>query len=86
VGEIRVRVQPRASQDQIVGERDGAVVIRVTAPPVGGAANEAVRRLLAKRIGIAKGRVTLVRGEKRWDKTVAVEGLTAAEVRRRLLG
>jgi uncharacterized protein len=85
VGEIRVRVQPRASQDQIVGERDGAVVIRVTAPPVGGAANEAVRRLIAKRLGVAKGHVEVLRGGKSRDKVIAIEGLTAAQLRQRLL-
>jgi uncharacterized protein (TIGR00251 family) len=86
VGEIRVRVQPRASRDEIAGERDGAVVIRVTAPPVGGEANEAVRRLVAKRVGVAKGHVKVVRGTRGRDKVIAVEGVTAAELRRRLLG
>jgi uncharacterized protein len=83
--EIRVRVQPRASRDEVVGERDGAIIVRVTAPPVSGEANEAVRRLIAKRIGVAKGRVKLVRGGKGRDKVIAVEGITAAELRRRLL-
>jgi uncharacterized protein len=84
VGRIEVRVQPRARRDEIAGERAGALVVRVTAPPVEGRANEAVRRLLAKRLGIAPGKVAIVRGEGARDKLIEVEGLEPAEVRRAL--
>jgi uncharacterized protein len=84
VGRIEVRVQPRARRDEIAGERTGALVVKVTAPPVDGRANEAVRRLLAKRLGIAPRRVAIVRGEGARDKLIEVEGLEPAEVRRAL--
>jgi uncharacterized protein (TIGR00251 family) len=79
-----MRVQPGASREAIVGERDGAFVVRLTAPPVEGRANEALRKLIAKRLGVAKGRVTVVRGARARDKVVRIEGVGDAEVRRAL--
>ena len=79
--ELRVRLQPRASRDEIKGERDGRIVVRVTAPPVEGAANAALCKLIAKRAGVARGRVTVVRGERSRDKTVRVAGVDPAELR-----
>ena len=54
--------------------------------PVNGRANEALRRLVAKRAGVAPSRVSVVKGEKARDKVVRVEGLDEAELRERLLG
>ena len=81
---IAVRVQPRSSTNEIAGERDGALIVRVTAPPVEGKANDAVRKLLAKRLGIAPGRVTVVRGASGRDKLVEIDGMDAGAVRRAL--
>ncbi len=81
---IAVRVQPRSSTNEIAGERDGALIVRVTAPPVEGRANDAVRKLLAKRLGIAPGRVTVVRGASGRDKLVEIDGMDAGAVRRAL--
>jgi uncharacterized protein (TIGR00251 family) len=82
--EIRVRVQPAATRSEIAGERNGAIVVRLTAPPVEGRANEALRKLIAKRAGVAKGRVSIVRGERGRDKVVRVEGVGETELRRAL--
>jgi uncharacterized protein len=81
-----VRVQPGASGEEIVGERASSLVVRLTAPPVEGRANEALRKLIAKRVGVAKGRVTVVRGARTRDKVVRVEGIGEAELRRALRG
>jgi uncharacterized protein len=81
---IAVRVQPRSSKNEIAGERDGVLIVRVTAPPVEGKANDAVRRLLAKRLGVAPGRVSVVRGATGRDKIVEIDGVDAAAVRRAL--
>jgi uncharacterized protein len=81
---ITVRVQPRARREEIAGERDGALVVRVTAPPVEGRANYALRRLLAKRLGIAPGRVSVVRGATARDKLVEIDGMEPEAVRRAL--
>ena len=59
---IRVRVQPGAKRDELAGRREGRVVVRVTARPAEGKANEAVCRLLAKLTGIPRNRVEVVRG------------------------
>ena len=85
---IAVRLAPRASRDEIVGfDGDGAdatLRVRVTAPPVEGRANEALTRLLAKRLGVGRGAVRVVAGQRSRRKMVAVDGLGIDEVRRRL--
>jgi uncharacterized protein len=81
---VVVRVQPRARRDELAGERNGALLVRVTAPPVEGRANDAVRKLLARRLRIAPGRVSVVRGASGRDKLVEVEGMEAEAVRRAL--
>jgi uncharacterized protein len=86
VGRLEVRVQPRAQRDEVAGERDGRLLVRVTAPPADGKANAAVRKLLAKRIGVAPGKVTIVRGEASRNKLIEVEGLDDAQLLRRALG
>ena len=79
--ELRVRLQPRARRNEVVGEREGAVLIRVTAPPVDGKANEALCRLIAKKAGVAPSRVTVVRGHAGRDKTLDVEGVDIGALR-----
>jgi uncharacterized protein (TIGR00251 family) len=87
---ITVRLSPRASRDEIAGfapaaDGQGEVLrVRVTAPPVDGRANAALTGLLAKRLRVARGDVTVVVGQSSRQKVVAVAGLTLAEVRERL--
>jgi uncharacterized protein (TIGR00251 family) len=81
---LRVRVQPRASRDALSGERDGALVVRLTAPPVEGAANEALARLLGKALGVAPSAVRVVSGATARNKLVSVAGVDAATARERL--
>jgi hypothetical protein len=81
---VRLRVQPRASRDEIVAWQDDALRVRVTAPPVEGEANAAVRTLLARTLGVAPSRVEVVRGDRSRDKLVRVVGLSLADVRARL--
>jgi len=83
---LRLRVQPRASRDAITGFRDDVLAVRVSAPPVDGAANAAVTALLADALGVAPSRVRVVRGQRGRDKVVEVDGLTDAEARARLEG
>jgi uncharacterized protein (TIGR00251 family) len=85
MGDLAIRVQPRAKRTEVAGEREGAVVIRVNAPPLEGRANEAVRRLIAKRLNVPQSAVQIVRGEGSRDKLVRIEGLSADEARTALL-
>jgi uncharacterized protein (TIGR00251 family) len=78
---IVVRLQPRARANEIVGEREGVLVMRVTAAPMDGRANEALCRLIAKRLHVGSRRVAVVRGAVAREKLVRVEGLTTKEVR-----
>jgi uncharacterized protein (TIGR00251 family) len=83
---LAVRVQPRAKRDEVVGERAGAVVIRVAAPPVDGKANAALCRFVAARAGVARSAVSVVRGESARDKLLRVDGLDVEDLRAALLG
>lgn len=67
-----VRVVPRASNSALGGERDGALLVRVTAPPVAGRANDAVVRLLAKALGLPPTAVRVERGATGRNKVVSV--------------
>lgn len=81
---IDVRLQPRGARDELLGMRDGVLRAKVSAPPVEGRANQALCRLIAKRIGVPPSRVSVVRGEKSRDKVVRVEGVDASGLGRAL--
>jgi uncharacterized protein (TIGR00251 family) len=81
VGDLHIRVQPRAKRDEVVGERGGAIVIRLAAPPVDGKANQALVAFVAKAASVPRSRVEIVRGQTSRDKVVRVEGVTAQELR-----
>ena len=82
--QIEVRLRPRGRRDQLVGMRDGVLLARVTAPPVEGRANKALCQMIAKRIGIAPSRVSVVQGEKSRNKVVRVEGVEATALEQAL--
>lgn len=77
---INVYVQPRASKTMVVGMHDGAVKIRLAAPPVDGAANAALVEFIAKQLGIAKSHVRITAGLTSRRKTVEVDGVTAQQL------
>ncbi|MBF0417380.1 MAG: YggU family protein [Magnetococcales bacterium] len=77
---LTTRVQPRASRDKILGAREGVLAVSLTAPPVEGAANEAVIRLFAKALHVAKGGVRIVRGERSRDKVIRITGAHREQV------
>ena len=72
---LTVQVVPRASKSEIVGEFNGRLRVRVAAPPVDGAANEELIRLVAKRFKVARGAVTLVGGESSRVKRLRIENV-----------
>jgi uncharacterized protein len=81
---LRVRVQPRASRDEVAGERAGALLVRLTAAPVDGQANAALLRLLARRLGLPASALEILRGGRGRDKLVRVAGLEPRAVLERL--
>jgi uncharacterized protein len=81
---LSLRVQPRASRNEIVGWQDATLKLRVTAPPVDGAANAAIARLLARALGVSPSSISVVKGRQAREKIVEVAGLGAAEIWRRL--
>jgi uncharacterized protein (TIGR00251 family) len=81
---IRLRVQPRASRTEVVGLRDGALKIRVAAPPVEGEANQELLRFLARVFGVPRAAISIRSGAGGRSKVAAVEGIGADEAARRL--
>lgn len=79
---LSVRVQPRASANEIVGLHGDALKVRLTAPPVDGAANRALMELLAGTFGIPVRAVTIVAGASSRTKVVELEGVTEERVSR----
>jgi uncharacterized protein (TIGR00251 family) len=72
---LKIRVQSGSSRNEIAGMREGALIVRVTAPAVEGKANEAACKLLADHCGIPQSHVEIIRGEVRRDKVVRLGGL-----------
>ncbi|MDH3202614.1 MAG: DUF167 domain-containing protein [Myxococcales bacterium] len=72
---FEVRVAPRARRNAIIGIHEGKLKVALTAPPVEGAANDALRKLLAKTLGVPKSNVTIVRGERVRNKLLRIRGV-----------
>ncbi len=81
---IEVHAKPRAKKSRIVGWRGEVLEIALAAPPVDGAANEELVRLLAEVLGVPKRQVVVLRGEASRNKLVEVDGV-AADAARALL-
>ena len=77
---LSVKVQPRASRNEIAGPIGNELKIKVTAPPVDSAANEAVLELLAEVLGCARNQLELLRGATSRHKQVIVRGMKAAQI------
>lgn len=80
------RIIPRAKRTEVSGTRGDAILVRLAAPPVDGAANAALVAFLADRLGVPRRQITLVSGEKSRDKTIRVDGLSREQVLERLYG
>ena len=81
---LPIRVIPRASKNAIAGKRGDAILVRLAAPPVEGAANDALIDFLAKSLGRPRRDIVIVSGHKSRDKRVSVDGMTDAELSSRL--
>ncbi len=77
-------VTPRASRSRVVGEHDGRLKVQIAAPPVDGAANDEVVRLVARLAGVSRRSVSIARGDTGRRKTVAVDGVAPEDLAQRL--
>lgn len=83
---IDIHVVPNAKKSEIVGKHGDALKVRIATPPVDGAANEEVCRFFAKILGVTKSSVSVVKGTTSKTKTVAVVGVTAAQLKEAAFG
>lgn len=81
---LQVRVIPRAARTALDGVRGQALLVRLAAPPVDGAANDALLRFLADLFDVPRRSVSLIAGDRARDKRVRIEGLTRDDAARRL--
>jgi len=81
---LRLRVLPRASKSELAGIRGDALCVRLTAPPVEGAANRALLRFLAERLGVRPTALRILSGLTGRQKLVEVEGLSPESAKARL--
>jgi uncharacterized protein len=81
---LKVRLQPRASRDGINGLLGDALRVKVTAPPVEGRANKAVKKLLAEQLGIAPSQIEIIAGERSREKLLRISGISRAEMEKAL--
>ncbi len=77
---LQVRVTPRSSRNRVDGPREGALKIRLNAPPVEGKANEALIEFLAESLDLPRRAFTLLAGEQSRTKRILVRGRTAADL------
>ncbi|MBL7016145.1 MAG: YggU family protein [Kiritimatiellales bacterium] len=78
--DLRIKVVPRASKNEIQGLHDGALKIRLTTPPVDGKANQALIKFLSKTLKISKAQIELVQGETSRLKTLRISGITKQQL------
>jgi len=81
---LSIKLQPRASRNEIGEPLGEELKIKVTAPPVDSAANEALIKLLAEKLNCSRSKVELIRGQTSRHKSLKIYGLTAAQVLERL--
>lgn len=82
--QIRLHVQPRAKKNEISGIHNGALKVKITAPPVDDAANRAVIEYLADRLGIPKSKLAILSGARSRDKNLRVCGMSPEEFQKQL--
>lgn len=82
---ISLRVYPNASKNEMVSFSDGVLRVKVSAPPSKGKANRELITFLSRLLGVSKGSVNIIKGHTIRNKVVAIDGLSRAEVMKRLL-
>lgn len=81
---LEVKVQPRASRNQIAGFQDGHLRVKLTAPPVDGEANQGLIAFMAQTLGVSKRDVIILRGETARLKLIGIHGISKPEAEKKL--
>ena len=81
---VSIRIQPRASKNEIIRMEGGKLKIRLTAPPVDGAANEALVKFLADQLNVSRSQVEIVSGHTGREKIIKILGMGEETVQRLL--
>ncbi len=74
-----IRVQPRASRSDVAGEMDGALKVRLAAPPVDGEANEELIRLMSKLFNVSRSQIAIRSGQTSRNKLIVIDGISVDE-------
>jgi uncharacterized protein (TIGR00251 family) len=82
--ELRLRVQPNAARNELAGFSEGVLRVRVAAPPVRGKANQELIAFLARKLGLSKGDLTILKGHTSRNKLIFITGLTREGLNQRL--
>jgi uncharacterized protein (TIGR00251 family) len=82
--ELRLRVQPNAARNELAGFSEGVLRVRVAAPPVRGKANQELIAFLARKLGLSKGDLTILKGHTSRNKLIFIAGLTREGLNQRL--
>ena len=82
--EIRLKVTPGASRNEIVGFSDGVFQVRIAAPPFRGKANKELAAFLSQALGVSKSVLAIVKGHTSRNKVITIEGMTRDDIIERL--
>ncbi len=81
---ISVRVSPNSTRNEVVGFNDGVWQVKVSAPPIKGKANKELIAFLSEILGVGRSSLSIIKGHTSRNKLIAIDGLTQAEVMKRL--
>jgi uncharacterized protein (TIGR00251 family) len=81
---LKIHLQPRASRDGIDGLHGDRVKVRVTAPPLGGKANTALKGFIAEKLNLSPSRIEIIAGQQSREKLLRISGITRKEVEKAL--
>jgi hypothetical protein len=81
---LRLKVQPNAGRNEVVGFTDGVLQVKIAAPPDKGRANRELIDFLSEALGVRKSAITIVKGQTARSKLIACEGLSPADIIKRL--
>jgi len=81
---LKIRLTPRGSKNEVLGWEGDTLRVKVTAPPVEGAANKAVVELIAEKLGVRRGQVSIVAGEKSREKVISISDVSQDDIQNRL--